>query len=628
MRQSRRGPWIVGCAVLAAAVPLAQTFKTGVTAVVLDVVVTDGRGEPIRDLVKDDFDVIEDGQTRAVLSATLVSVPIGDDRERIRPRDIWTNLALRERRIFTIVIDDLDIDPRDAPRAKDVVRRFIARLPDGDLAAVVYCGQQTGAQEFTADKTRLFASVDRFTGKRPGDVGGFGDDANVVDTASAERNANFLRVFATIQNVVEWLVGVEGRRKAVVLVTGAVPSVFTDLSSDSRIAEGLRRIATAAMRANVAIYPIDARGLAAPDDTATETTVLAALAHETGGVLTVNTNNLARGFDTVIRDSSDYYLIGFTPGEEPKQKATPLHRVVVRARRRAAVVRSRQAYVTGIAATNKATSQTAIAKVLGSPLPGGRLPLEVQAAWFADVKGWGHVFAITEIAGEAVRFDVRDAQQMAVLDYRVAATDASGRILARDSRRLDFRLSDLRRDQVSRGSVRLISALDLKPGRYRLRAAVVDERRREHGVLAGDLEVPDVAKAPIVMSGVLLTSTAVHTPVFRGDVKAFEDRLPMPPTTARTFARADGVEVYAEVYTREGVQPVEINASIYDLEGRRIREERPKPGARRAGLAGRPCLVIRLPLDVASLPVGGFLLELSGRVADSRVSKQLVFDIR
>src|SRR5262249_48563576 len=109
-------------------------------------------------------------------------------------------------------------------------------------------------------------------------------------------------------------------------------------------------------------YPIDVRGLVAPDDDMEGGGVgrpdprvavaarqhspisLMALAHETGGLLTNDTNNLTAGFDRIVPDQSSYYLVAYAPADGTKSGR---HRVDVRTRHRGAVVRARLGYVSG-----------------------------------------------------------------------------------------------------------------------------------------------------------------------------------------------------------------------------------------------------------------------------------------
>src|ERR1044072_572716 len=60
----------------AAAQPQQPTFRVQVDYVEVDVVVTDRSGNLVRDLKKEDFQVLEDGKAQAINAFTFVNIPI------------------------------------------------------------------------------------------------------------------------------------------------------------------------------------------------------------------------------------------------------------------------------------------------------------------------------------------------------------------------------------------------------------------------------------------------------------------------------------------------------------------------------------------------------------------------
>jgi hypothetical protein len=117
----------------------------------------------------------------------------------------------------------------------------------------------------------------------------------------------------------------------------------------------MRDVFTAANRNNTAIYSLDPRGLATgefqidepvgpnQDRAALQFTqdTLRVLASETDGRAIVNRNDLAGGLAQVVRDSSAYYLIGYTSATQPDGK---FHEIKVRIKRRGVEARARRGY--------------------------------------------------------------------------------------------------------------------------------------------------------------------------------------------------------------------------------------------------------------------------------------------
>jgi hypothetical protein len=122
-----------------------------------------------------------------------------------------------------------------------------------------------------------------------------------------------------------------------------------------------------------------------------------------------------------------------------------------------------------------------------------------------------------------------------------------------------------RRAQIGASRIRFVSSLNLKPGTYRIRAGVIDDKLHNYGVVAGDLDVPDYAKSRLALSGILLASrSSAHVPTLQDPAALLESRLPSPPTTQRAFDRDGGVELYAEAYGPSPGEPVDVTVSILD----------------------------------------------------------------
>src|SRR2546428_14171882 len=92
--------------------PQQPTFKVNVDYVEVDVVVTDRQGNLVRDLKKEDFQVLEDGKNQSINTFTFVDIPVERaDRPLfaalpIEP-DVKTNEKPFDGRVYVMVVDDL-----------------------------------------------------------------------------------------------------------------------------------------------------------------------------------------------------------------------------------------------------------------------------------------------------------------------------------------------------------------------------------------------------------------------------------------------------------------------------------------------------------------------------------------
>ncbi|MCU1384835.1 MAG: VWFA-related Acidobacterial domain protein, partial [Acidobacteria bacterium] len=150
------------------AAPQPPTFKVRVDYVEVDAVVTDRQGRIVRDLKKEDFQVLEDGKSQAITNFGMVDIPVEKENRPlfaaspIEP-DVRTNEKPFDGRVYVMVIDDLHTRFGRSVRVKAAARQFIERrLGANDLMAVVHtAGSSDANQEFTSNKKRLLAAVDK-----------------------------------------------------------------------------------------------------------------------------------------------------------------------------------------------------------------------------------------------------------------------------------------------------------------------------------------------------------------------------------------------------------------------------------------------------------------------------------
>ncbi len=620
----------------------AQEFRSGVTLRVLDVIVTDAAGRPARGLRPDDFDITEDGTPVVVQSVAFYEAATEALAEPgaagARGSDVWTNQDVASRRVFAIVLDDLSTRASDSAKARAVAQAFVDRLPAGDLASIVFTGQQTGAQEFTADKARLARSVRQYVGRYAlpdrdlvrDDLSG-GDSA-MRATLAGEVAGDHGRMLQTLLNVTEWLSTIHDRRKSILFVTASLEprmahAFLAGLDDGTFSGAGVgglfARLVVRAAAANVAIYPLDFQGLSSPisrDDLQSPTgglNPLAVMADETGGVAGVNSNNPGRLFDGLIRDATAYYLVGYEPppSDRPDRKARA-RRLTVRMRSERLTARARRTYVSRPASAAN-DCRTTTARLLSSPLPGGALALRAQVVAFPKANGRARAFAVLEVAGDDLKRGMTTEDATVELTYQLAATDVNGRVRASDARDVRLRLSPARLQLMTRQRLRIFSQLDLPPGSYRVRASVV--HRDVHGVVAGDVDVPDYKKAPSTVSQLLVVSSGSGTiPVRREDYEPFRRRLSAAPTAQRLFDRGETIEIYAEAHApgrRDARQaaavPPVAKTVILNASRETVAELRTQVGPAGPGLAGGQAYALTATHELSALPSGLYDLEMT-----------------
>jgi hypothetical protein len=381
----------------------------------------------------------------------------------------------------------------------------------------------------------------------------------------------------TLRSLSEFMAGVRGRRKAMVLISEGVDyNIFNVVTQGQNAAtsvlEDTREAIAAAQRGNVSIYAIDPRGLAtgAEDLIEVGSTMpeqgvgiasimseqrlsqdsLRVLAAETGGFAAVNRNDFTDVFDRIVRENSSYYVLGFYSTNERRDGR--YRKLSVRVKRPGAQVRHRNGYIEARGRRKTPAKPAeginlAVADALGSPLPVAGVPIDVFAAAYKGTAPNAAVAFAAEIGVGGFTFTQKDGTYNEQLNLMLVATDTSGKVFPGDRHRVTLALKPETYARVQKSGVRVLTQLNLPPGRYQVRLAAGNNAGVAGSALY-DIEVPDFYKVPFAMSGVTLTSTmAGMIPTIKAK-DPLGDFLPGPPTTVREFDTADTIALFAEIY--------------------------------------------------------------------------------
>src|SRR5207247_8830472 len=138
---------------------------------------------------------------------------------------------------------------------------------------------------------------------------------------------------------------------------------------------------------------------------------------------------------------------------------------------------------------------------LNSPLPVSGVTMRVFAAPFKGTESNASVLVGTEIRGRDLKLDANDKVEVSYL-----AIDAKGKVRggSTDSLTLNFRPET--RSRVEQSGVRVLSRLDIPPGRYQLRFAARASSAGSIGSVLYDLQVPPFYRGSLVRSGPTLSS--------------------------------------------------------------------------------------------------------------------------
>jgi VWFA-related protein len=524
-------------------------FKGGTASVLVDVVVTDSTGRPVTDLSADDFALTEDGEPREIASMELVRIPIdalpADAAETYSDIPTAHVASSDDRgRTYLIVIDSIHMSPSGAHHIPEILDQFIRTyMQPEDLAAVVRLGPKPYGSEFTSDKTRLRELV------------GAIDSAS--STASSVRMPQPLlgpnagmheRMLELAAKAAEYSASSSGRRTTMLLVSEGINpnvSLLSDNGEAERLAQATQRLTESALRANVSIYPIDPRGMAAVDPFAPgagtgQWGYLRTLANDTGGTPLLGYADFRNVFERLVRATSTYYLLGFNSLSASKATGA-FHSIDVHANRPGVTVTARKGWYEATPTTAPAALRLAdaapntdIPALLRRPLPAGNLGLHLR--------GVGAVVKTTGKGAECAVVLEGKAEEIAPGDvnvgYRLIAAD--GTLAGEGTQHLVF--SRPMRSDVWRWEAQL--SIPTTAVQVRLAARVPSTGRA--AAIYFDIDGTRPRRKALRLGDLLLASPR-HSAVTAGRLPALRPWLPGPPTTDRTFEAEDTVTAFASL---------------------------------------------------------------------------------
>jgi VWFA-related protein len=264
----------------------------------------DKRGHPVTDLKREDLEVWSNGRRIPIQTIASVGPAAGD----------------RAGRLIVLLLDDLTVDFRMAPRVRDVARRFIDRMMPEDRMAVVLL--RGALLDITSDPVKLRQRVESYT--------------QSIAQLPIERLGP--QVLTTIGGLARDLMEAPEPRKAIVAVGSGW--VFDTPVPPPQVGREVRREWLDAVRAmataDVTFYVIDPGGIGATAAASGRD----GFARDAGGHAFVNTNDLAGAVDRVLRERDHYYVIGVA--DPPFGKNAEIRDLDLRSLRRDVTVRARR----------------------------------------------------------------------------------------------------------------------------------------------------------------------------------------------------------------------------------------------------------------------------------------------
>jgi hypothetical protein len=267
-----------------------------VDLVEIDVIVSDDRGNAVRDLDAGEFRIKEDGQPVEIKTFSQVVVGADDSRDG---------------RVIALLLDDTGVSPLGTTSIQSMAKAFLTPARRGDELSVVRLHSRS--DEAFGD---MREALDRIAAYRGG----------VMSFVPRESQADTLRQIAPMARQ---LATSGNRRKAIVCIGAQLVCDAAEPLDGGNVWNGWLAAVSAAASANVAVYAV-VPGRLRPRG--------GGIVEATGGETYGTSSDLSLPIATVWRDSTLHYLVGYWPG----RKSRRVHRIEVSVSRPHVRVRARR----------------------------------------------------------------------------------------------------------------------------------------------------------------------------------------------------------------------------------------------------------------------------------------------
>lgn len=475
-----------------------SVIRASTRLVILDVVATDDKGQPLSGLKAEDFTVLEEGQPQR-LSDFSFHTP-GVITQTAPQPNIITNTPEYSGQscLNVILLDAINTDFSNHAYAQDQLIEYLDGNPAIQPTAVYALeGNLKLLHDFTTDTKALREVLARYKSLGPTHL-------PTVEAAASpfERRGTFQPVhqgrsaaFYAMSFLAEGLAGYPGRKNLLWISEGFPLNLFPDALMGDQVvtiedfSPIMEKIADDLMAAQVAVYPISAAGVSQTSQFSAHG-AMAGLAQRTGGKTFFNRNDIGAGVRSSLDDGATYYTLEYYP--QNRKWDQKFRHIQVKLSRPGVKLQHRDGYYAmspGVRyGENVVAHQLSDALSLNAP---AATAISFKAAVTPPSAGTQNRLVVSfAVDPHTVSFQ-RDADdlQHASLSCVVWAYSGKGDpIRSEGGSNAALKPEEFR--QIMQNYFPCKRTLDLKPGRYTLRLGVVDMTTNLIGTASARVTVP------------------------------------------------------------------------------------------------------------------------------------------
>ena len=530
----------------------------------VDAVVTKD-GKLVSNLTADDFEIYEDGKKQTITSFAFISnvrttTAEPAAKEKSNPAEVAPIPRLKRddpRRTVALVVDDFGLSAESMHTVRNELRKFIAReLQPNDLVAVMRTSGELGAlQQFTNDKRLLDRAVDRLRWNICSRAGVsvlprfHSDGSRFEDSAFGCGGDSYLKTLQALRFILDAMGQLPGR-KSMVILSDSLPGETQEIRFQNETFDNtfpnttnfeplLQKLAEKAIRSSVVIYAVDTQGLQYPGPTAADNIHLTRdnmntvtsdiirtrsallrsrreggqlIAEQTGGFQVRNSNSFQ--LPRILQEQNGYYLLGYRPTSETFNRR--FHHIKAKVKRSGMTLRTRFGFF-GVSEEEVGPMQlfnpTSTNLALMSPFGVQDIEVDLISFFTHDKVAGSIIRSFVYIDPKGLTFKNVDGMRQVSFDLHGVIFGDNGTIAEHHAGGATLTLNERDYELVMRNG--MATPLDMRvrrPGSYQVRVATRDKSSGKIGSTGQFVEVPDLNKKRIAVSGIVLTTAGSSGP--------------------------------------------------------------------------------------------------------------------
>jgi VWFA-related protein len=634
-------------------------FKMNAELVLTNVVALDTKtGELVRGLKQSDFSIYENGKQERISTFDFQTVematPLNEATVSGLAAGSSVNKAavvakpeeLRNHRLIVMFFDLTSMQPEDLDRSVAAAQEFLRnKIQPADLVSLISLGNALKVdQDFTADKTALIREVAVYNGtegqgfaegatantNQVEDATGYTPDESEYNDLNTDRELFALKAVAkSLEQITE--------KKSLLYFSGGISRDGIENQAS------LRAAVNAAVRANLAIYSVDTRGLQAVTPLGDASTgslrgtgafnsgaltnnmnanlatqeVMATLSTDTGGKAFFDSNDFAPAFAQVQRDTSAYYAIGFRSSNPARDGR--YRKLTIKVNRPGVKLEYRPGYYApaDFQHAGKEDRERDLEEQLASDLPATDMAVYLDALYFRLDENRFFVPVSLIVPGSQIPFVKGGDKDKATLDIIGTVIDEAKRHIGQARETVKLNLDPGL--QARQKNIQYTTSFNLPPGKYRLKFVVRENQTGRMGSFEAEITLPEMKKAPLKMSSIVLASmrqpSKKNTPLVRGGQEYV-------PNISHVFRRDQHLYLLYEIYSparekaaenqSKGTKPgINLLSSLELIHGSTKVYETPLVQAKAINVEGRDAVAVELDVPLSGLKPGSYICQLN-----------------